>query len=34
MGFSVFVETLDLGVRACQPVHLHERYADEDEPVS
>jgi hypothetical protein len=31
MGFSVFVEVLNLKMRARRPVHLHERYADDDE---
>ena len=31
MGFSVFVEMINLRLRkAISPVHLHERYADED----
>lgn len=29
MGFSVFVEALNLRVRRSRPVHLHERYAPE-----
>lgn len=31
MGFSVFVEALNLRARGSKPVHLHERYAMTDE---
>jgi hypothetical protein len=33
MGFSVFVEMINLRLRkATRPVHLHERYVEEQPP--
>jgi predicted tellurium resistance membrane protein TerC len=32
MGFSVFVEMINLRLRKTQPVHLHERYSEHDTP--
>ena len=32
MGFSVFVEALNLRIRGSKPVHLHERYSSENQP--
>jgi hypothetical protein len=29
MGFSVFVEMINLRLRRSKPVHLHERYTEE-----
>jgi predicted tellurium resistance membrane protein TerC len=29
MGFSVFVEMINLRLRRSKPIHLHERYTDE-----
>lgn len=34
MGFSVFVEALNLRARGSKPVHLHERYAKDDATVT